>query len=46
MSRNQNVGQNENLLIPKKSLKNVIKFKYLGITVKKQFVFWNKLRAD
>jgi len=36
MSYHQNAGQNHNLLTPKNFFKNVVKFKYFGITVTQQ----------
>jgi len=40
----QNVGQNHNLKIPNKLFENVVKFKYLGMTVTYQNYIHDKLR--
>jgi hypothetical protein len=42
MFHHQNLGQNHNLLIANKSLKNVIKCKYLGMTGKVKIAYMKK----
>jgi hypothetical protein len=47
LSRDQNVGQNDNMKTDNKSFERVERFKYLGTTLKKTKIpFRKKLRAD
>jgi hypothetical protein len=45
VSHHQNVGQNHSLLIDNKSLENVAKLKYFGITVTDQNFIHKELKA-
>jgi hypothetical protein len=48
LSRHQNVGQNRNIRISDRSFENVAQFKYLGMTVKYQYLIQEeiKIRLD
>jgi hypothetical protein len=46
LSRHQNVGQNRDIKIAKKSFENVSQFKYLGTTVTNQNLIQEEIRGD
>jgi hypothetical protein len=46
LSRHQNVGQNRDIKIAKRSFENVSRFKYLGTTVTNQNLFQEEIGGD